>query len=122
MSTIPKVPPSLVGPESYRQLAETLNQVIDVVQPFHVSPVKASTFTVGETYGIYPSDASATAMSAMLPPAAAHKSKVYRIVRIKGATAVIADADATESIDGSITAAVNTKLTVFSDGSAWYSV
>lgn len=122
MSAVPKLNQGTGTVDDYRKAVTTINNIIDVTQPFYVSPTQVATFTISETYGIYPCDASATAMSAMLPPAASHKHKIYRIVRTKGANAVIVDGDGSETVDGSITAAVNPRLTVFSDGTSWFSV
>lgn len=125
--TVRKVPPSPPrGDEAYRQLAQAVNTIIDELQPFYVAPVQVGTFTVGQTYSVWPCDASTTAMTANLPPAAGHKGKRYTLKKIDGtANVVLVDGNASETIDGTITASLATqwdKVTVVSDGSKWFKV
>lgn len=107
-----------------RQVAETQRRTIDQLQPFHISPAQTATFTVSEVYGFYPCDASATAMTAFLPPAAAHKSKRYAIKKIDSSgNAVTIDGADSETIDGSTTQVIASQyvtVTVVSDGSNWW--
>jgi hypothetical protein len=96
----------------------------DQQQPFHVAVTQVATFTVSEVYGFYPCDASATAMTAFLPPAAAHKSKRYAIKKVDSSgNAVTLDGADSETIDGATTQVITAQyvtLTVVSDGTQWW--
>lgn len=123
MSVVKKIPPAIAGTaESQRQVAESLNLLIDRVQPFGVVTA-TGTLTVSETYGTYLANASATAMTLFLPPALAHKNREYKIVKVDAtANAVLVDGNASETINGSITIQTATQYagwTLASDGTKW---
>lgn len=122
--TIPPLSSPSGSDEAWRQIRQSVSRLADQSQPFHVAPTQSGTFTVSEVYGFYPCDASATAMTANLPPAKAHKGKRYAIKKIDGtANVVTVDGSGSETIDGSTTQPINTQyqtLTVVSDGSQWW--
>lgn len=123
MSIVRHVPPAVaVTAESQRQIADSLNQLIDKVQPFGVVTA-TGTLTVSGVYGTYLADASATAMTLFLPPALAHKNREYKIVKVDGtANVVLVDGNASETINGSITIQTATQYagwTLASDGTKW---
>lgn len=110
--------------EGFRQIHETTRRISDISQPFHVSPSQTATFTVSEVFGFYPVDASASAVTANLPPAAAHTSKRYAIKKVDSSgNAVTIDGADSETIDGATTQVITTQyvcITVVSDGTQWW--
>lgn len=124
MSLVPKLPPAIGnGPEAMRSIASTVNRIIDVIQPIGTLISTAASVTVGETYGDYLANATATVMTHHLPLAAAHAGRKYSIMKIDAsANAVRVDGAGSETINGSITIQTTTQYdgwTLLSDGTRW---
>lgn len=126
MSRVPFVPPAVaVTAETQRKIATSVNQVIEKLQPFGIRTA-TGTITVSEEYGFYACDASAAAMTVFLPEAGAYKGVMFSIKKTDSSVnAVLVDGNASETIDGSITATLASQyagVTVISTGSAWLKV
>lgn len=118
-----KLPPVAPKGDEYRLISNALSNAIDNIQPFGVSPVQSATFTVSYEYGMWPCDASATAMTANLPSAVAYDGKTFVVKKVDaGANVVLVDGLASETIDGSITTSLTSQyqsVRITSDGAKW---
>jgi hypothetical protein len=108
--------------DGFRNHAETINRLADLVQPFGSVPVSAA-FTVSEVYATYLADVTAAGFTVTLPPAAAHKWRRYSIIKVdaSGNTLTLAG-DGSETINGTNTKTTTTQWagwTVESDGTQW---
>lgn len=108
--------------EGFRGHAETINRLVDLVQPFGPLTVSAAT-TVSEIYATYLADVTSAGFTVTLPPAAAHKGRRYSIVKVdvSGNTLTLAG-DGSETINGTNTKTTTTQWagwTVESDGTQW---
>jgi hypothetical protein len=94
MSLVPKISPAIGnGPEAMRSIASTTNRIIDVIQPMGTLISTAASITVGETYGDYLANATATVMTYNLPLAAAHGHRRRRRGRLHEVPALPAPAE-----------------------------
>lgn len=124
MSRIKKVSPVFsAAHDGFRSLAETINRLIDLVQPFDVLSVSAAA-TCSGVYGVYLVDATAASVTITLPTAASHKGMRFFIKKTDSTgNAVVIDGDGAETIDGAATQSIvaqNVCLTVVSDGTGWW--
>lgn len=108
--------------EALRAHSDTLNRLIDLVQPFGPVSVSAAT-TVSEIYATYLCDVTAAGFTVTLPPAASNKGKRYSVVKIDNSVNTLTlSGNGAETINGTNTKTTTTQWagwTVESDGSGW---
>jgi len=124
VSRIKKLPPVFSAtPEAFRAHADTINRLVDLVQPFGVVTLTASG-TAGEIYGVYLCDCTSGAITLTLPPAASYKGKTLWVKKIDASgNAVTVDGDGSETIDNATTQTISVQyasLTLHCDGSEWW--
>jgi hypothetical protein len=109
--------------EALRSHADTLNRLIDLVQPFGPVSVSAAT-TVSTIYATYLCDVTTAGFTVTLPPAASHKGMRFTVIKTDASVNTLTlSGDGAETINGTNTKTTTTQYagwTVESDGTGWY--